>query len=82
MFWKDYLKGGFSRPPKAQLPAALDQGGQWGMSKQGLTDRQQDPCWSPILSVQQYDRASIGKAQVCFIASRAESAKLAWIAFC
>ena len=75
-FLADYLEGGFSAPTKAQLPAALDDWGQWGINQDGLIDRQQDLCWGPILSVQQYDRASIGEAW--FVASRAESAKFAW----
>jgi len=74
-FLQDYLDGGYSAPTKNQLPDALDDWAQWALQQDDLSENEQVLCYGPQLSLQQYDKATIGEAG--FVASCAERAKFA-----
>lgn len=55
------------------LPDALDDWYDWALKQDDLTEEQQELCYGPQLSLEQYDRATIGEAN--FVASSREGVK-------
>ena len=62
-----------AQPTKRQLPDALDAWRAWALQQADLSEDEQTLCYGPGLSVQEFDRATIGNST--FACMRVEKAK-------